>query len=277
MEAHDPTLLLVYLPHMDYALQKHGQDDPQSKKDLAELDALCAEFIPKLESTGREVLVLSEYGITNVNTPIHINRELRKHGLLAFREERGTELLDAGVCKAFALADHQVAHVYINDKSETEKVYQILKGIPGIELVLDTEGKKKYHIDHPRAGDLVAVADKNSWFTYYFWEDDAKAPDYARMVDIHKKPGFDPVEMFLDPQKKFILPRIVWKLLKKKMGFRTVMDVIPLDASLVKGSHGRVNLHDDDKAILVCNKAGLGDTVQPTDICQLMLDTIFDK
>ena len=271
----DPTLLLVYLPHMDYVQQKFGQLDDLTIKDLQELDALCADFIPKLEALGREVMVLSEYGITNVDTPVHINRILREHGLIAVREERGTELLDPGVSKAFAVADHQIAHVYINDPGVKEQVYQILKDSPGIALVLDDAGKKEYHIDHPRAGELVVVSEPNSWFTYYFWEDDTKAPDYARMVDIHKKPGYDPVEMFIDPKQKFIVPKIIWKVLKKKLGFRMVMDVIPLDATLVKGSHGQINLAHEDKAILITEDPNISETVQPTDICQMMLDKIF--
>ncbi|HRN57274.1 MAG TPA: alkaline phosphatase family protein, partial [Agriterribacter sp.] len=181
------------------------------------------------------IVLLSEYGITPVDRPIHINRVLRQNGWLGIRVERGLELLDAGASKAFAVADHQVAHIYINDPSVTEQVKKRVSGLPGVALVLDREAQKKYHIDHERAGDIILVADDKSWFTYYFWLDDAVAPDYARVVDIHKKPGYDPVELFMTSKV-----RAGYKLLRKKAGFRYVMDVIPLDATLVKGSHGSV-------------------------------------
>jgi len=174
-----------------------------------------------------------------VERPIHLNRALRKHGYLSIRTERGLELLDAGASKAFAVADHQICHIYLNDQNIKDQVKELLEGVPGVEQVLDTKEIAEFHLNHERAGDLIAVADKNSWFTYYFWMDDAKAPDYARMVDIHKKPGYDPVEMLTDPADKLVVPKILWKLLKKKIGFRTVMDVIPLKAELIKGSHGR--------------------------------------
>ncbi|HVG16027.1 MAG TPA: alkaline phosphatase family protein, partial [Chitinophagaceae bacterium] len=170
-----------------------------------------------------------------VAQPVHLNRVLRQNDLLAIRTERGLELLDAGASKAFAVADHQVAHVYVNDATVKDKVRSILESVKGVEVVLDKDMQKGYHIDHERAGDFVVMADEKSWFTYYFWLDDAVAPDYARSVDIHKKPGYDPVEMFMTSKA-----RAAYKLLRKKAGFRYVMDVIPLDASLIKGSHGRL-------------------------------------
>ena len=142
--------------------------------------------------------------------------------MLQIRNERGLELLDAGASKAFAVADHQVAHIYVNDKSLTDEIKKIIKQVPGVQLVLDKEEQRQYHIDHERSGDLVAVADEQSWFTYYFWLDDVKAPDYARVVDIHKKPGYDPVELFMTSKA-----RAGYKLLRKKLALRYVMDVIP--------------------------------------------------
>lgn len=273
-EKHEPDLLLVYLPHLDYVLQKFGHDEKHLSKDLREIDQVCEGLISWLEKQGVEVSVISEYGITNVEQPIHINRVLREMGLINVRVENGLELLDAGASKAFALADHQVAHVYLNDPTVKEQVKEKLATVPGIELVLDEKGKKDHHIDHERSGDLVLVADTNSWFTYYYWLDDQVAPDFARMVDIHKKPGYDPVEMFLDPKKKLIIPRIILKLLAKKMGFRTVMNVIPLDATLVKGSHGRVGLNDEDKAVFISQKQPQT-SINPTDIRDILLDKIF--
>lgn len=232
---YDPTLTLIYLPHLDYCLQKFGQDFSKIGNDLRKIDQVVEQQVKHYSDRDARIILLSEYGITNVSNPISLNRVLREAGLLQVRVERGLELLDAGASKAFAVADHQVAHVYINDASVAAKVRSVVERVPGVELVLDREAQQKYGIDHERAGDLVLMADEKSWFTYYFWLDDAKAPDYARAVDIHKKPGYDPVEMFMTSKM-----RAAWKLLRKKAGFRYVMDVIPLDATLVKGSHGRI-------------------------------------
>lgn len=273
-EWHKPDLLLVYLPHLDYVLQKYGHDEKNLPKNLSEIDKVCEDLITYLESESVEVSVISEYGITNIERPIHVNRILRDMDLLALREENGLELLDAGASKAFAVADHQIAHVYLKDKSQIEVIKERFAAEKGIALVLDENGKKEHHLEHERSGDLVLVADNKSWFTYYFWEDDNKAPDYARMVDIHKKPGYDPCEMLLDPKQKLIIPKIIFKVLAKKLGFRMVMDVIPLDATLVKGSHGAVDLEDDDKAIFIGNQSETNN-LEPTAIHDLILNQIF--
>ncbi|SKB82060.1 alkaline phosphatase family protein [Daejeonella lutea] len=260
-ELYDPTLTLIYLPHLDYCLQKFGPDLLKISKELNEIDEVIKKLVLYYEERGAEILILSEYGISPVSKPIHINRFLRENDLLNIRVERGLELLDAGASKAFAVADHQIAHVYINDKSVSEKVRSLLDTVPGIELVLDKEGQKSHHLNHERSGDLVLVADKDSWFTYYFWLDDSRAPDYARCVDIHKKPGYDPVEMFMSSKL-----RAGYKLLKKKTGFRYVMDVIPLDATLIKGSHGRTNIESHYKPVLISNARSLPDQIAPTQV-----------
>ncbi len=243
---YDPTLTLVYLPHLDYCLQKFGNDFSKIGKDLEEIDVVIKDLVDFYEKKNANIIILSEYGITPVSNPVHLNRIFRTHGLLQIRVERGLELLDAGASKAFVVADHQIAHVYINDPSVTAQVREILENTPGIALVLDEKGKKEHHIDHQRAGDFVVTATQESWFTYYFWLDDEKAPDYARCVDIHKKPGYDPVEMFMSSK-----PRAAYKLLRKKAGFRYVMDVIPLDATLVKGSHGQTGTNQDFHPVLI--------------------------
>lgn len=236
-----PTLTLIYLPHLDYNLQRIGPDAPAISRDLAEVDQICGDLIRFYESRDTQVVILSEYGIAPVNTPVHINRALREAGLIQVREELGLELLDAGASDAFAVADHQVAHVYVNAPSKRNQVREVLERLPGLDTLLDEKGKRDYGIDHPRAGEFVAIAKENAWFTYYYWLDDRKAPDFARTVDIHRKPGYDPVELFLDPSIKLPKLKIGCKLLKRKLGFRDLLDVIPLDASLVKGSHGRAD------------------------------------
>lgn len=258
-QRYDPTLTLIYLPHLDYCLQKFGPDKEMIREELVALDGVLKDLITYYEEKKARVILLSEYGIMPVTEAIHINRLLRNKSWIGIREERGLELLDAGASKVFAVADHQVAHVYVNDKSLLPQVKSYLQEIPGIARILDREEQKKFHIDHERAGDLVLVAQGDRWFSYYFWLDDSKAPDYARSVDIHKKPGYDPVEMFMTSKL-----RAGWKLLRKKVGLRYVMDVIPLDTSLIKGSHGSVDIEDKYKPVLITanppNKAVLKGT-----------------
>jgi predicted AlkP superfamily pyrophosphatase or phosphodiesterase len=248
---------------LDYCLQKFGPDFSKIHKELNEIDEVLKKLITFYEDKGAEIILLSEYGISPVNNPIHLNRLFREHGLLAIREERGLELLDAGASKAFVVADHQIAHVYINDPSVKEQVMQLLKDVQGVERILDQKEQKDFHINHERAGDLVLMADQDSWFTYYFWLDDSKAPDYARCVDIHKKPGYDPVEMFMSSKL-----RAGYKLLRKKAGFRYVMDVIPLDANLVKGSHGKIGVGAEYQPVLITN--------DPLESSIISGDSVFD-
>jgi predicted AlkP superfamily pyrophosphatase or phosphodiesterase len=268
-EWHDPTLSLIYLPHLDYCLQKFGPEVSKISKGLNEIDKVVAQLVNYYEKKNAEIIILSEYGIGAVNNPIHLNRLFRENDLLQIRVERGLELLDPGASKAFVVADHQVAHVYINDASVTGKVKNLLEKVSGIEIILDKSAQKNYHIDNQRSGDLVLMADDKSWFTYYFWLDDAVAPDYARVVDIHKKPGYDPVEMFMTSKL-----RAGYKLLKKKTGFRYVMDVIPLDATLVKGSHGRVGTAEELHPVIITNNS-LNKKIMATDVEQIIWKHLF--
>ena len=274
---HEPTLQLVYLPHMDYVLQKYDNESI-ILKDLKELDDVCKDLITFYEDKGVKVILLSEYGINPVKAPFHINRLLREQGYIKIREENGLELLDAGISPAFAMADHQIAHIYINDKSNVETIKSLLNNCPEIDLVLDAHDQSQYHINHERSGDLVIVAKPAYWFTYYYWLDDKKAPDFARNVDIHKKPGYDPAELFTDPKKKLMLARIAFKLLKKKLGFRTMLNVIPMDAKLVKGSHGAINVDEAYHPLLVQSKNSDNESassIEATDVCQIIMNHIF--
>jgi predicted AlkP superfamily pyrophosphatase or phosphodiesterase len=272
-ERHRPTLSLIYLPHLDYVLQRAGPGHPQVARDLREIDAVCGDLIDAYHAKGVQVVVLSEYGITPVHRPIHLNRRLRTHGLLSVREELGRELLDAGASAAFAVADHQIAHVYVNDPDRLAQVRAILEGTEGVAEVLDGTSKQAYHLDHPRAGELVAIAEKDAWFTYYYWLDDRRAPDYARTVDIHRKPGYDPAELFFDPRRKLVKPNAALTLLKRRLGFRSLLEVVPLDASLVRGSHGRAPESSSESPVLITERADLleGQVVQATDVCALLL------
>lgn len=274
-EWYSPTLNLIYIPHLDYNLQKYGIDFSKISKDLREVDDLAKDLITYFENRGAEVLLLSEYGITSVSKPIHLNRIFREKGWIQVKNELGLETLDAGTSAVFAVADHQVAHVHVNDHSKLSEVKALLEKTPGVEKVLDDQGKKDFHIDHSRSGDLVVIADADSWFTYYFWLDDAKAPDYARCVDIHRKPGYDPVELVLDPAIKIPILKIGSKVLKKKLGFRYLMDVIPLDATLVKGAHGRIPESDLDKPLLVAGSGLItAEKIQPTEVFDLIIKAV---
>jgi predicted AlkP superfamily pyrophosphatase or phosphodiesterase len=265
---HDPTLSLIYLPHLDYCLQKFGPDISKIGEELKAIDAVIAQLVSYFEKRNAQIIILSEYGIAPVNNPIHLNRLFRKNDLLQIRVERGLELLDPGASKAFVVADHQVAHVYINDPSVTNKVKSILEKVQGIELILDKTAQQNYHIGNARSGDLVLMADAESWFTYYFWLDDAVAPDYARAVDIHKKPGYDPVEMFMTSKL-----RAGYKLLRKKIGLRYVMDVIPLDATLIKGSHGRVATPSEFHPVIISGES-LNKNISATDVYNVIWDSL---
>lgn len=278
MHTRDPTLTLVYLPHLDYGLQRHGPDHPDTAKDLAEIDRVAGGLIDDARAQGRRVVVLSEYGIVPVNRPVHINRALREADLLAVRVEQGGEHLDIPQSRAFAVADHQLAHVYVEDANDIPKVKRVLEDLDGVDQVLGEEGKREAGLDHPRSGELVAVAKPDSWFTYYYWLDDDHAPDFARTVEIHRKPGYDPVELFLDP--KIGAPKLAvgWRLIKKALGFRTLMDVIPLDGALVKGSHGRVDTAPDHGPLIISSEPGLlpRGNVAATDVKALLMRHIFD-
>lgn len=237
---YQPALSLIYLPHLDYNLQRLGPAHPEVQHDFQRIDSIVGDLIGFFESRSIQVLILSEYGISAVSRPVHLNRIFREKGWVAIKEELGLELLDAGASKVFAVADHQIAHVYVNDPALLGEVRSILERTEGVERVLGPDDKGDSGIAHDRAGDLIAIAHEDSWFTYYYWLEDARAPDFARTVDIHRKPGYDPVELFVDPELRFPMLKIASRLLKKKLGFRMLMDVIPLDATLVKGSHGRI-------------------------------------
>jgi predicted AlkP superfamily pyrophosphatase or phosphodiesterase len=274
---HRPTLGMVYLPHLDYDLQRQGPGGPGIPAALRAVDALCGELIEVATQGGARVIVVSEYGITPVAGAVHINRVLREAGLLAVRDELGRELLDAGASRAFAVADHQVAHIYVNEPAVLDDVRALIAGTPGVERVLDGEGKRAAGLDHPRAGELVAISTADRWFSYYYWTDDDRAPDFARTVDIHRKPGYDPVELFLDPGLKLPVAYVGWKLARRKLGFRTLLDVIPLDTSLVKGSHGRLTDRADDGPLVISSEPALlpDGPVAAASFKQLVLDHVF--
>ena len=278
METRKPTLTFSYLPHLDYNLQRLGPDlmHPRVQQDLRELDTVCGTLIDYASGSGREVILVSEYGITPVTDAVHINRALRQKGFIAVRpEEFGREVLDCGASSAFAVADHQIAHVYVKDSKRIGEVRALLEKLDGVESVLDESGQRAIGLNHPRSGELVAISKADRWFSYYYWLDDALAPDFARTVDIHRKPGYDPVELFIDPEIRFPLLATAWRLGKRKLGMRALMDLISLkDTALVKGSHGRLTDDPAHGPLVISSRAdGLpSGPVEATAFKQLVLD-----
>ncbi|MDG9700742.1 nucleotide pyrophosphatase/phosphodiesterase family protein [Streptomyces sp. DH37] len=267
-----PDLALAYVPHLDYDLQRHGPDDPRSLAAAAELDRTLAPLVDDARAEGRTVVVLSEYGITPVSRPVDVNRALRRAGLLEVHTQDGMEYLDPGASRAFAVADHQIAHVYVKRPEDLGAARAVLAGLPGVDELLDEEGKKAHGLDHPRSGELVAVAEPGAWFTYYYWLDDDRAPDFARTVEIHRKPGYDPAELFMDPLDPYVRVRAAAALARKRLGMRYRMAVVPLDPSPVRGSHGRLPAGEDDGPVLICSRPGaVGGPVAATDVKGLLL------
>lgn len=274
-ERHDPTLMLIYLPHLDYDLQRFGPDDPQSRTAMTEIDGVVGSLLKFFRKRGVRVMLVSEYGIEAVHDAVHVNRLLREDGAIAVRQEQGLELLDAGASDAFAVADHQVAHVYVRDQKEIERFARFLSGAHGVELALTRKDQAAHGIDHERSGDIVLVAEAGRWFSHDYWLDDRRAPDYARTVDIHRKPGYDPRELFIDPNLKAPKLQIAARVLKKKLGFRMLMDVIPLDARLVRGSHGRVDMTSRHQPLLMTEKELADDRSELP--CESVKDVILEQ
>ncbi len=271
-------LTMAYLPHLDYDLQRFGPDSRQARAAAQELDRALAPLLDDAEASGTAVVALSEYGITRASRPVDVNRVLREAGLLEVYTQAGMEYLDPWTSRAFAVADHQVAHVYVREEADVPAVRRLLAGLTGVDAVLDEEGKRAHGLDHERAGELVLVAEPDAWFTYYYWLDDERAPDYARGVEIHRKPGYDPAELFFDPADPTAKLKAGLNLVRKKVGLRYAMRTVPLDPSPVRGSHGRVPDGSPasrvDGPLLVCSDAALlagVDAVHATDVKALLL------
>ena len=229
-----PTLTMIYLPHLDYGSQKYGIDNETETYEIRAVDSLIGEILRGAENLPRrenmDVVLLSEYSLLNVNGGIALNRILRKEKLLGIREIGEKEYIDFEMSNAFAVVDHQIAHIYTKEGFQ-ETARDLLAGVEGVETVWGKKEKGEYSLDHERSGDLVVIAEKNRWFSYYWWEDSEKAPGFAKTVDIHNKPGYDPLELFFDPATRSISQ----------------------DMNLIKGSHGTPYLNKNERAILILN------------------------
>jgi predicted AlkP superfamily pyrophosphatase or phosphodiesterase len=279
VEHQRPTLTLVYLPHLDYCLQRLGPNDPAVLPEVQAVDALCGELIQLADARAMSTVVLSEYGITAVSGVIHLNRVLREGGYLRVREELGHEQLDAGASRAFAVADHQLAHVYVQKAEDIARVRELLERVDGVERILDRQQQASIGLDHERSGELVLISRSDRWFSYYFWLDDRRAPDYARTVDIHRKPGYDPAELAFDPALRFPKVRATRRVLARKLGMRNLLDVIGLDPSVVRGSHGRPTDDPNDGPLFMTSEGDLlpQGSVEATGVLDLLLRHVFER
>ena len=272
-EKNKPNLSLVYLPHLDYNLQRLGPNHLDIKNDLLEIDKIVGDLISFYEQRSIKVSLLSEYGITEVNKAIQLNRVFRKNGRITIKEELGLELMDCGASKAFAICDHQIAHIYLNDQSIKHEAIKALENTDGISKILHGDSIKEHGLNHERSGDIIVISNEDTWFSYYYWLDDAVAPDFARCIDIHRKYGYDPVELFLDPDIALPKLKIIGKLIQKKLGFRMLMDVIPLDDTLVKGSHGCRPKDKKDWPLLISENLSCSE-IQSVDVYHELLKGI---
>ncbi|OUW85547.1 MAG: alkaline phosphatase family protein [Saprospirales bacterium TMED214] len=249
MRENRPKLMMAYLPHLDYDFQRLPDHDPQR---VAELDQCAGRIIDAANEIDAQVIVVSEYGLVPVQRPVHLNRYLREMGWLTVRSGPFGEMMMPGQSDAFAVADHQLAHVYVSNPDMIDEVARGLLSVPGVARVARPA---EVELDHPRSGELIVLSESDAWFTYYYWLDDALAPDFSRTVDIHRKPGYDPCELFMTSKV-----RAMSRLAQKKIGMRYKMDVIPLDAHLVRGSHG---LHTQpEKGPLVVGSGELPDDMR---------------
>jgi predicted AlkP superfamily pyrophosphatase or phosphodiesterase len=273
LAAERPELSLVYLPHLDYDPQRLGPSGCDWPRLVGELDAACAPLLDAARRVGARVWVVSEYGHGDVARPVLLNRILRRAGLLQVRPGPFGEALDTFGSRAFAVCDHQVAHVYVADPGDRDRVRDLLAAEAGVGRVLLGEGRRELGLDHPRSGELVVLSEPDAWFAYPFWLDDRAAPDYARTVDIHRKPGYDPCELFFDPGLPWAKGRALRRLVQKKLGFRTLFDVVPLDPSLVRGSHGLRASRDEDRPVLIGDgpAPGAGAALEMTEVHGLLL------
>lgn len=255
LRTHRPHLTLAYLPHLDYDLQRHGPDAPGTPARVAELDRAAGAVLDAAREVGAAVVGVSEYGIVPVRRAVAVNRALREAGLLAVRDGPFGEALETFESRAFAVVDHQLAHVYVREAADVRPVAERLAALTGVARALVGAERAEVGLRHARSGEIVLLAERDAWFAYPWWLDDARAPDFARTVDIHRKPGYDPLELFVDPALRLPALRVARRLLAKKLGFRYRMDVVPLDPGLVRGSHGVPPADPQDGPLVLCDEA----------------------
>ncbi len=276
IDEHKPDLTLVYLPHLDYDPQRHGPKGSDYPRLVRELDDACEPILDAARRLGAEVCVVSEYGHCQVDQVVYPNQVLRVAGYLKVRTGPFGDQLDTFISRAFAVCDHQIAHVYVNHPEEVPAVRDLLAPLPGVGRVLVGEERAEFNLTHERAGDIVLLSRPDAWFAYPFWLEEKNAPDYARSVAIHHKPGFDPCELFFDTRRlRFPKLHIAHRLAQKSLGMRMTLDVVPLDASLVKGSHGLPASDAQDRPLFIGpGPAPAEDSFPMTSVKARLLETL---
>lgn len=266
---HDPTLLLAYLPHLDYGLQKYGPDDPRMATEATALDDVVSSLIEDLMARDRRILIVNEYAIVPVQRSVAPNLVFRDAGLLNLRHECGRLYLDAGASRAFAVTDHQIAHIYIANAKDHAAVLSCVETMEGVDQVLSGESQAAAGLNHERSGDIVLVAKPDAWFRHDWWHRDDEAPDFQDTVDIHRKPGFDPRELFIDPNITWPRLTIAWKLLKRKIGMRSLLNVVPLNPDVVQGSHGRCDT-SESPLLWSSHSIDIADSIPLSDVSNII-------
>ncbi|SOJ55162.1 hypothetical protein MSIMFB_02650 [Mycobacterium simulans] len=254
---YSPTLLTAYIPHLDYDFQRYGPRSPLAIAAAVDVDAALAPLLALAADRGMTTIVVSEYGIAPAHNPVDINRLLRREGYLQVYTQQGREYLDPWTSRAFAVADHQAAHIYVRDDSDMARVAALIKDLDGVDDVLDRNKQQALAIDHPRSGELVAIAEPGAWFTYYYWLDDNRAPEFAPCVDIHRKPGYDPAELLMNPDDRAVKAKAAAALVKKAVGLRYTMGVIALNGAAVGGTHGRLPDSKEDTPVVITSSPNL--------------------
>ncbi|QDU63407.1 Type I phosphodiesterase / nucleotide pyrophosphatase [Planctomycetes bacterium Pan216] len=271
-----PDLTLVYLPHLDYDPQRHGPSGTDMARVVGELDDAMVPLLNAAQSSGARLWILNEYGHRDVSRPLFPNRWLREAGLLTVRQGPFGETIDLFESRAVAVCDHQLCHLYVNSPNDIGRVVETIGTRAGLGRIVTGDERADLHLDHERSGEVVLLSEPDAWFAYPYWNDDRLAPDFARTVDIHRKIGFDPCEMFFDPELRWPKARAARRLLQKKLGFRTLFDVVPLDATLVRGSHGLPAEDPRDRPLLIGDGPApdAGDSIPQTAVHELMLGAL---
>ncbi|BBX73581.1 alkaline phosphatase family protein [Mycobacterium shinjukuense] len=276
LQRYSPTLLTTYIPHLDYDFQRYGPHSPLAITAATDVDAALGPLLTCAAEHEMTTIVVSEYGIASADTPVDINRLLRRESYLNVYTQQGREYLDPWTSRAFAVADHQVAHVYVRDDTDIARVASLLTGLHGVDEVLDRNKQRTLAIDHPRSGELVAIAKPGAWFTYYYWLDDDRAPEFAPCVDIHRKPGYDPAELLMNPGDRAVKVKAAAALVKKAVGLRYTMGVVALNGASVGGTHGRLPDSEEDAPVVITSSPELLSDAPArmpvTDVRDLVLD-----
>ena len=233
-----PDFWYIYLPHLDYAAQKQGPNSGAATKALEDLDAVLSNLIKEFSEvySGRSLdwLAVSEYVISEVDHVTYPNRLLAEKGALSTHATDSGQVIDFRNSAAWALVDHQFSHIFVKDRDQQtiDNIVRWFEEQDGLQMVLAGDQRQHLNMDHERSGDVILVSSPNSWQAYYWWHDDDLAPEFARSVDIHRKPGYDPVELCFDMATK----------------------TVPLDASLIRGSHGAPAIEQENQGLLVASR-----------------------